>query len=96
MEECPTIIPVALMKGEGKRNTSVVCNSGYFSSVPTTIKRRRTDTLLPEDILNERSIHNTGRRTWSYLEVNTKKVIVSVLEEMMFGPERKIMVNRLP
>jgi len=84
------------MKGKYKRDASMVCDGRYFSSVSTTIKRRRTDTLTTKNIFNKRGVDNTSRRTRSNLKINTNKIKISVLKKMVLRPERKIMVNGFP
>jgi hypothetical protein len=84
------------MKSKYQGYAGMVCYSRDLGGIPTTIKRGGTDTLTTKNILNKGSIYNTGIRTGSHLQVNTEEVIVSVLEEVVFRPDGKIMVNGLP
>jgi hypothetical protein len=96
MEEGSAVITISLVESEGKRYTGMISYSGDFSCIPTTIKRRRTDALTPKNIFNKRGVNETDGRTWTYFDVNTEKIVVSMLEKMMFRPESKIMINRFP
>jgi hypothetical protein len=86
MEEGPTIIAIAPMKSEHKRNTPMIGDGGDFGCIPSSIERRRTNTITTKDVLNEGGVDDTSRRTRTYLKVNTNKIIVGMLEKMMFGP----------
>lgn len=96
MEEGPTIITIALVEGKDEGYASGVGDGRHLGCVPTTIKRRRTDTLASKHVLDKGGINNKGRRPGSDLAINTKEVVIGVLKEVMFRPEGKIMVDGLP
>ena len=96
MEKRPAVIPIALVESKHKRNTSGVSNRRDLSSVPPTIKGRRTNTLTTKDIFHKRGVHDPNIGTGACLDIDTEEIVIGVLEEVVFGPESKVVVDSLP